>query len=86
MIEQDLPAGIQYLLIALQLIALAVFLYFVWPLIKSENWKEKFIDNKMARSILIVFVLIFIFVFGMGQLFDFLFPLEMVNTPTNNQP
>jgi len=74
--ESELPLGIQILLIALQVIALLIFLYFVWPLVKQENWKEKFIENKTARSILIVFVLVFVFVFGLGQLFDWLFPLQ----------
>jgi len=76
MTENELPTSIQYLLIALQLIALAVFIYFVWPLIKSEDWKAKFIDNKTARSIIIVFILIFIFVWGLGAFFDAFFPVE----------
>jgi Kef-type K+ transport system membrane component KefB len=76
MIETDLPEHIQYLLIALQIFALFVFLYFVWPLVKAEKWKEKFIENKTARSILIVFVLVFLFIYGMGAVFDALFPVE----------
>jgi len=84
--EEALPAGIQYLLIGLQIFALIIFLYFIWPLVKSENWKEKFIENKTARSILIVFVLIFVFVFGLGQLFDFLFPLETLEGMQSNNP
>ena len=76
MTENELPTSIQYLLIALQLTALAVFIYFVWPLIKSEDWKAKFIDNKTARSIIIVFILIFIFVWGLGAFFDAFFPVE----------
>lgn len=78
MVETELPVGIQYLLIGLQLLALGIFLYFIWPLVKSENWKEKFIENKTARSILIVFVLIFIFVYGIGALFDALFPVQTI--------
>lgn len=77
--ETDLPAGVQYFLIALQIIALGIFLYFVSPLIKSEKWKEKFIENKTARSILIVFVLIFLFVYGIGFVFDAFFPVERLN-------
>ncbi|MEA1988914.1 MAG: hypothetical protein U9N57_06880 [Pseudomonadota bacterium] len=76
MTETELPTSIQYLLIALQLIALAVFIYFVWPLVKSEDWKAKFIDNKTARSIIIVFILIFVFVWGLGAFFDAFFPVE----------
>ena len=79
MTETDLPVWLQYTLIGLQLFALVVFLYFIWPLVKSEQWKEKFIDNKTARSILIVFILIFAFVYGIGALFDALFPVETLN-------
>ncbi len=74
--EKDLPEHIQYILIALQLVALAVFIYFIWPYFKNENWKEKFFDNKTARSIIIVFILIFVFVWGLGAFFDAFFPVE----------
>lgn len=77
--ETDLPVGVQYFLIALQIFALGVFLYFVWPLVKSEKWKEKFIDNKTARSIVIVFVLIFLFVYGIGFVFDTFFPVQTID-------
>jgi len=79
MTETELPTSIQYLLIALQLIALAVFIYFVWPLVKSEDWKAKFIDNKTARSIIIVFILIFVFVWGLGAFFDAFFLVEKLH-------
>jgi len=76
MSESELPASLQYLLIGLQLVALAVFLYFVWPYVKKEKWKEKFIENRTARSIIIVFLLIFIFAWGLGAFFDAFFPVE----------
>lgn len=76
MTETDLPISIQLLLIAVQLFALAVFLYLVWPYVKRERWKEKFIDNKTARSIIIVFILIMIFAWGLGAFFDAFFPVE----------
>ncbi len=76
MIENELPASIQYLLIALQFVALGVFIYFIWPYVKNEQWKEKFIENKTARSILIVFTLILIFAWGLGAFFDAFFPIE----------
>lgn len=76
MTESELPSSLQYLLIALQIIALGVFLYMIWPLVRSEDWKAKFIDNKTARSIIIVFILIFIFVWGLGAFFDYFFPVE----------
>lgn len=76
MIENELPNSIQYLLIALQILAFAVFIYFIWPNIKAENWKEKFIENKTARSILIVFILILVFAWGLGAFFDAFFPVE----------
>jgi len=76
MTESELPVSLQYLLIALQIIALGVFLYLVWPLIKSERWKAKFIENKTARSIIIVFILIFVFIWGLGAFFDYFFPIK----------
>lgn len=76
MSESELPTSIQFLLIALQLVALGVFVYFVWPLVKNEDWKAKFIDNRTARSILIVFILILGFVWGLGAFFDAFFPVE----------
>ncbi|MDX1352856.1 MAG: hypothetical protein R3254_07580 [Thiomicrorhabdus sp.] len=79
MTESELPTSLQFLLIALQLIALGVFLYLVWPLIKSEQWKAKFIENKTARSIIIVFILIFTFIWGLGAFFDYFFPIEKLH-------
>lgn len=76
MTESELPSWLEYLFIVLQIIALAVFIYFVWPLIKNENWKAKFIDNKTARSILIVFILIISFVWGLTAFFGHFFPIQ----------
>ncbi|MBF6056804.1 MULTISPECIES: hypothetical protein [Thiomicrorhabdus] len=76
MTESELPFEIQMLLIVLQLFALGVFLYLIWPNIKSEEWRKKFIENRTARSILIVFVLILLFVTGLGSFFDYFFPVE----------
>ena len=76
MTETELPSHITYLIIGLQILAVIVFIYFVWPLVKKERWKEKFIENKTARSILIVFILIFFFVWGLGAFFDAFFPVE----------
>lgn len=83
MTETQLPHSIQYLLLALQILALGIFLYFIWPQLKSEKWREKFIENKQAFSILIVFTLILVFVFGMGQFFDLFFPIERLDLPNN---
>ncbi len=79
MIETDLPDYIQYLLIAVQLFAVGLFIYLVWPYIRQEKWREKFIENKTARSIMIVFVLIFIFLYGIGAVFDIFFPIERLD-------
>lgn len=64
------------LIILLQIAALIIFILLVWPHIKKENWKAKFIDDKHARSVLIVFALILVFVVGISTLFDVLFPVE----------
>ena len=72
----ELPAWLEGLLIALQVAAFFFFLWLIWPLIKGEQWKEKFIKNKQALSILIVFILVFIFIYGLTALFDWIAPIE----------
>ena len=79
MIETELPTGIQYLLIGVQVMATIGFLYLIWPYVRKERWREKFIENKSARSILIVFVIIFLFSYGMGAFFDAFFPVERLD-------
>ena len=79
MIETELPNSIQYLLIAIQIFAVSMFLFIAWPYIRKERWREKFIENKTARSIIIVFALAFIFIYGMGWVFDALFPIERLD-------
>lgn len=68
----ELPDWLNNSLFALQIFAVIFFLWIIWPLVKSEKWKEKFVDNKQAFSILIVFIIIFIFVWGLVWLFDLL--------------
>ncbi|VAW44668.1 hypothetical protein MNBD_GAMMA04-1931 [hydrothermal vent metagenome] len=79
MIESELPASIQYLLIGVQILATVGFLYMIWPYVRKERWREKFIENKSARSILIVFVIIFLFSYGMAAFFDAFFPVERLD-------
>jgi Na+/H+ antiporter NhaC len=66
-------------LILLQIFALALFIFLIWPHLKNEEWKEKFIQNKQAFSLLIVFVLILGFVLGMSVFFDVFFPVERLD-------
>lgn len=86
MVENELPNWLQYLLIALQLIGIGVFFYFVWPHFKAESWKEKFIDNKQAFSIIIVFIMIFSFIYGIGAFFELLFPIDRLDSATQTRP
>ena len=79
MIETELPTSIQFLFIAIQIFAVGIFLYLSWPYIRKERWREKFIENKTARSIIIVFIVIFIFMYGMGAVFDTFFPVERLD-------
>lgn len=81
MTETDMPNNIQYLLIAIQLIGAGLFIYLIWPYVRKEKWREKFIENKTARSIIIVFVLIFLFSYGLGAFFDAFFPVERLDQP-----
>lgn len=69
----------EILSVILQILALIFFLALVWPHLKQENWKEKFIDNKPAFSLLIVFIIILVFILGMGLFFDTLFPVERLD-------
>ncbi len=65
--------------IILEIIAVVGFLFFVWPHIRDEAWKEKFVQNKHALSLVIVFAIIFLFVFGIGYFFDTFFPVERLD-------
>jgi len=65
--------------IILQILALVIFVALVWPYVKKEKWKEKFIDNKQARSVLIVFILILLFMVGLSLFFDMLYPIERID-------
>lgn len=75
----ELPVWLEYTLIALQVAAVFLFIWLIWPLVKGEQWRKKFIENKQAFSILIVFVLIFVFVYGFTLIFDAMFPIETLN-------
>ncbi len=66
------------LILILQFLAFAIFVALIFSLVKSENWKEKFIDNKHARSILIVFILILALTTLMGVYLDTFFPVEIL--------
>lgn len=75
----ELPIWLEYTLIAVQIFAFGFFLWLIWPLVKGEQWKEKFIHNKQAFSILIVFILIFVFIYGLVGLFNWLLPPEILD-------
>ena len=77
--ETELPHWLQYLLVGLQILGVIVFIYLVWPHIKAESWKAKFIDNKQAFSIIIVLIMIFSFLYGLGAFFDTFFPVERLD-------
>jgi predicted permease len=69
----ETPGWVTALLIFVQIAAVVGFAWLVWPMIRDEKWKEKFIKNKQALSLIIVFVLIFLFIFGMTAVFDIFF-------------
>ena len=66
------------LAIIAQILAISVFIVLIYPTIKKEKWKEKFIDNKHARSVLIVFVLIILLTTLMGLSLDTFFAVEVL--------
>lgn len=66
------------LITVIQILAFALFIYLIYPAVKSENWKEKFIENKHAKSMLIVFILIIGFMALMGLFIDTFLPVEVL--------
>ncbi len=69
----------EILSVVLPILAVIFFLFLIWPHIKTENWKEKFVENKQAFSLLVVFGLILLFSVGIGLFFDILFPVERLD-------
>ena len=63
----------------IQVAVLVLFILLIWPHIKNEDWKEKFIENKHAKSLLIVFVLIILMAIGLGAFFEAFFPVERID-------
>lgn len=63
----------------IELLILALFIAFIWPSLKNEEWKAKFIENKLARSILIIFVAVLLFSLAIGLFFDIFFPVERLD-------
>ncbi|WFE68333.1 hypothetical protein P8S54_08940 [Thiomicrospira sp. R3] len=74
----ELPLSVQAFLIFIQIAAVVLFIWLIWPLVKNEEWKKKFIDNKQALSIFIVFVLVFVFIYGITAVFNWLYPVELM--------
>lgn len=75
----EFPTWLEGLLIAVQIAAFFLFIWLIWPLVRGERWKEKFIKNKQALSLLIVFILVFIFIYGLTALFNWIAPIETLN-------
>lgn len=65
--------------IIIQVAILVLFIVLIWPHVKKENWKEKFIENKQAKSLLIVFILILSMSVGLVIFFDTFFPVERID-------
>lgn len=63
----------------LKIVAFFLFIALIWPHIKAENWREKFIENKHAFSLIIVFILILLLILGITFTFDTLFPVETLD-------
>jgi heme/copper-type cytochrome/quinol oxidase subunit 2 len=66
------------LIIIFQILAFITFITLIFYAVKNENWKEKFFENKQARSILIVFTLILVLTTLMGIYMDVMFPVEVL--------
>ena len=58
---------------------LVLFIILIWPQVKKEHWREKFLENKHAKSLLIVFTLILFMTVGVSLFFDIFFPVERLD-------
>ncbi len=64
--------------IALQVGGLIIFILLIWPHVRDEEWKKKFIKNKLARSLLIIFILIMLMSIGAGLYLEAMLPVDEV--------
>lgn len=76
MLNEELPRWLDW---GITLIALASLLFFIWfmkPIILHSEWKEKFIDNKVALALIIISIVAFAFMALMGVWVDHFFAVE----------
>lgn len=62
------------LVIIFQLMVLGLFIWFIMPYIRQENWKEKFWNNPHAKALIIAFTVIGLSIFGFKMIFEWLVP------------
>lgn len=75
----EFPPLVEFFLIIVQIVAVLFFAWLLWPLIKNEEWRKKFIENKVAFSLLVTFILVLLFAYGVVSFFDWLAPVELVD-------
>ncbi|HID00183.1 MAG TPA: hypothetical protein EYP05_02425 [Piscirickettsiaceae bacterium] len=76
MLNEELPRWLDW---GITLIAVASFFFFLWfmkPMIMHKEWKEKFYDNKVAWTLIILSIIVFLLMFAMGAWVDTYFGVE----------
>ncbi len=76
MLNDELPRWLDW---GITLIAIASILFFLWflkPVILHQEWKEKFIDNKVALALILLSLMAFGLMIALGAWVDHFFPVE----------
>lgn len=76
MLNEELPRWLDW---GITLIVVAFFFFFLWfmkPIILHSEWKEKFYDNKVAWTLIILSIIAFLLMFALGVWVDTFFGVE----------
>ena len=76
MLNEELPRWLDWGITLLAIASVIFFLWFMKPIILHSEWKEKFIDNKVALALIIIYVIAFVLMLLMGWWVDAFFPVE----------
>lgn len=71
----DMPS---ILSIVFQLVTLGIFIALIYPLVKQENWKEKFWDNPNAKGLVITFIIIGFSILMFKLIMSWIAPIEVI--------
>ena len=76
MLNEELPRWLDWGITLLAVASVIFFLWFMKPIILHSEWKEKFVDNKVALALIIISIIAFVLMLLMGWWVDTFFPVE----------